>query len=154
DKVIKQGVPVSSVYQTLQAFLGGAYINQFNRFGRTWRVYLEAEGEGRMSPPNISQDYVRHPNGGELPLSTLVSTQRIYGPEYTNRFNLYRAAQVIGGPAPGYSSAQVLTALQQVADEVLPRDMSLAWADLSFQQQRAGSAAPVFALSLLCVFLI
>ena len=154
DKVIKQGVPISSVYQTLQAFLGGAYINQFNRFGRTWRVYLEAEGEDRMSPQDIAEYYVRNSSGEMLPLSTFVSTQRVYGPEYTNRFNLYRSAQVIGGPAPGYSSGQVLTALQQVADEVLPRDMSLAWADLSFQQQRAGSAAPVFGLSLLCVFLI
>jgi hydrophobic/amphiphilic exporter-1 (mainly G- bacteria), HAE1 family len=154
DKVIKQGVPVNSVYQTLQAFLGGAYINQFNRFGRTWRVYLEAEGEDRMNAQDIAEYYVRNSSGEMLPLSTFVSTKRIYGPEYTNRFNLYRAAQVIGGPAPGYSSAQVMTALQQVADEVLPRDMTLAWADLSFQQQRAGSAAPVFALSLLCVFLI
>ena len=154
DKVIKQGVSINSVYQTLQAFLGGAYINQFNRFGRTWRVYLEAEGEDRMSPQNISEYYVRNNAGEMLPLSTFVSTQRIYGPEYTNRFNLYRAAQVIGGPAPGYSSGQVLSALQQVADEVLPRDMSLAWSDLSFQQLRAGSAAPVFGLSLLCVFLI
>jgi HAE1 family hydrophobic/amphiphilic exporter-1 len=154
DKVIKQGVSVSSVFQTLQAFLGGAYINQFNRFGRTWRVYLGAEGEDRMSTQNISEYYVRNNAGEMLPLSTFVTTHRIYGPEYTNRFNLYRAAQVIGGPAPGYSSAQVLTALQQVADEVLPRDMSLAWADLSDQQRRAGSAAPVFALSLLCVFLI
>src|SRR5215831_19000929 len=154
DKVLKQGVSVNSVFQTLQAFLGGAYINQFNRFGRTWRVYLEAEGEDRESPEDIANYYVRNVNGEMLPLSTFVSTHRIYGPEYTNRFNLYRAAQVIGGPAPGYSSAQVLTALQQVADEVLPRDMSLAWADLSDQQRRAGSAAPVFALSLLCVFLI
>src|SRR6516162_2132480 len=154
DKVIKQGVSVSSVFQTLQAFLGGAYINQFNRFGRTWRVYLGAEGEDRMSTQNIAEYYVRNNAGEMLPLSTFVSTQRIYGPEYTNRFNLYRAAQVIGGPAPGYSSGQVLSALQHVADDVLPRDMSLAWADLSFQQQRAGSAAPVFALSLLCVFLI
>jgi len=154
DKVLKQGVGVSSVFQTLQAFLGGAYINQFNRFGRTWRVYLEAEGEDRMGVRDIDRFYVRNAGGEMLPLSTFVSTRRIYGPEYTNRFNLYRAAQVIGGPAPGYSSAQVMAALQQVSDEVLPRDMSLAWSDLSEQQRRAGSVAPVFALSLLCVFLI
>jgi len=154
DKVIKQGIPVSSVFQTLQAFLGGAYINQFNRFGRTWRVYLEAEGEDRQDVEDIGQYYVRNAGGQMVQLSSLVTTRRVYGPEYTNRFNLYRAAQVIGGPAPGYSSAQVMDALQQVANEVLPREMSLAWADLSEQQRRAGSSGPVFALSMFCVFLI
>ena len=154
DKVIKQGIPVSSVFQTLQAFLGGAYVNQFNRFGRTWRVYLEAEGEDRQDVQDIGQYYVRNAGGQMVQLSSVVSTRRVYGPEYTNRFNLYRAAQVIGGPAPGYSSAQVMDALQQVANEVLPREMSLAWADLSEQQRRAGSSGPVFALSMFCVFLI
>ena len=154
DKVIKQGIPVSSVYQTLQAFLGGAYINQFNRFGRTWRVYLEAEAEDRQNVEDIGRYYVRNAGGQMVQLSSLVSTRRVYGPEYTNRFNLYRSAQIIGGPAPGYSSAQVMDVLQQVANEVLPREMSLAWADLSEQQRRAGSAAPVFALSMFCVFLI
>jgi hydrophobic/amphiphilic exporter-1 (mainly G- bacteria), HAE1 family len=154
DKVIKQGIPVSSVFQTLQAFLGGAYINQFNRFGRTWRVYLEAEAEDRQDVEDIGQYYVRSAGGQMVQLSTVVSTRRVYGPEYTNRFNLYRAAQVIGGPAPGYSSAQVMDALEQVANEVLPREMSLAWADLSDQQRRAGSSGVVFALSMFCVFLI
>jgi len=154
DKVIKQGVSVSSVYQTLQAYLGGAYINQFNRFGRTWRVYLQAEGDQRRSADDIGQFYVRNGTGDMVPLSAFASTRRVSGPEYTNRFNLYRSAQVLGSPAPGYSSAQVMTALDQVADEVLPREMGLAWADLSYQQRAAGSVAPVFALSLVCVFLI
>jgi HAE1 family hydrophobic/amphiphilic exporter-1 len=154
DKVLKQGVPVSSVYQTLQAFLGGAYINQFNRFGRTWRVYLEAEPDERRSADDIGQYYVRNVNGDMVPLSALASTRRVYGPEFTNRFNLYRAAQVIGAPAQGYSSGQVMAALAQVASEVLPREMGLAWADLSYQQQHAGSVTPVFILSLVCVFLI
>jgi hydrophobic/amphiphilic exporter-1 (mainly G- bacteria), HAE1 family len=154
DKAIKQGVSVSSVYQTLQAFLGGAYINQFNRFGRQWRVYLQAEGDQRQEASDISGYYVRNVNGGMVPLSTFASTRRVYGPEYTNRFNLYRAAQVIGGPAPGYSSDQVMRALDEVAGEVLPREMGLAWADLSYQQRVAGSIGPIFALSLVCVFLI
>ncbi len=154
DKVIKQGVNVSSVYQTLQAYLGGAYVNQFNRFGRTWRVYLQAEGDQRQSADDIGQYYVRNGRGDMVPLSAFASTRRVYGPEYTNRFNLYRSAQVIGSPAPGYSSAQVMAALDQVADQVLPREMGLAWADLSYQQRAAGSAAPVFGLSLVCVFLI
>src|SRR5262249_46840631 len=154
DKVIRQGVSVSSVYQTLQAFLGGLYINQFNRFGRTWRVYLQAEADERRGADDIAQYYVRNGRGEMVPLSTFATTRRIYGPEYTNRFNLYRAAQVIGAPAPGYSSGQVLDALDQVANEVLPREMGLAWGDLSYQQRAAGSSAPIFGFSLLCVFLI
>jgi HAE1 family hydrophobic/amphiphilic exporter-1 len=154
DKAIMQGVPVSSVYQALQAYLGGAYINQFNRFGRTWRVYLQAEDDDRQSADDIGQYYVRSTSGQMVPLSALTSTRRVYGPEFTNRFNLYRSAQVIGQPAPGYSSGQVMAALEQVAREVLPREMGLAWADLSYQQTKAGSAGPVFGLSMLCVFLI
>jgi HAE1 family hydrophobic/amphiphilic exporter-1 len=154
DKVLKQGVSVSSVYQTLQAFLGGAYINQFNRFGRQWRVYLQAEGDERQDARDIAGYYVRNARGDMVPLSTFASTRRVYGPEFTNRFNLYRAAQVIGSPAPGYSSDQVMRALDEVANEALPREMGLAWADLSYQQRAAGSSATVFALSLLCVFLI
>ncbi len=155
DKVLKQGVNLSSVYQTLQAYLGGLYINQFNRFGRQWRVYLEAEGDQRLTADDMAGYYVRNANGDILPLSSFASTRRVYGPEYTNRFNLYRAAQVIGGPAPGYSSDQAMTALDQVASEVLPREMGFSWADLSYQQRKAaGGGAAVFALSIVCVFLI
>jgi hydrophobic/amphiphilic exporter-1 (mainly G- bacteria), HAE1 family len=154
DKVLKQGINVGSVYQTLQAYLGGAYINQFNRFGRTWRVYLQAEADDRTSADEIGQYYVRNGDGQMVPLDAVASTRRVYGPEFTNRFNLYRSAQVIGSPAPGYTSGQVMAALEQVAQESLPRDMDLAWADLSYQQARTGSAGPVFGLSMLCVFLI
>src|SRR5467141_5139785 len=106
DKVLKQGIPLSSVYQTMQAFMGGTFVNQFNRFGRQWRVFLQAEGDQRESAQDISGYYVRTGNGQMVPLSALVSTKRIYGPEFTNRFNLFRAVQVIGNPAPGYSSDQ------------------------------------------------
>ncbi len=155
DKVLKQGISLSTVYQTMQAFMGGAYINQFNRFGRQWRVYLQAEGDQRESTNDISGYYVRNGNGQMVPLSAFVSTKRVYGPEFTNRFNLFRAAQLIGGPAPGYSSAQVMRALEQVANEVLPREMGFDWADLSYQQQKAaGTGTQTFVLSLVCVFLI
>jgi HAE1 family hydrophobic/amphiphilic exporter-1 len=155
DKVIKQGVNLGDVYQTLQAFLGGAYINQFNRFGRQWRVYLQSEGDQRATASDIGRYYVRNSNNDFVPLSALASTRRAYGPEFTNHFNLFRAAQVIGGPAPGYSSAQVMSALQQTAREVLPREMDFEWADLSYQQQKAaGTGSSVFVLSLACVFLI
>ena len=96
DKVLKQGVAVADVYQTLQAFLGGIYVNQFNRFGRQWRVFLQAEGEDRVTPEDIGRFYVRNDGGNMLPLSTVVSTRRILGPEYTTRFNLFRAAQITG----------------------------------------------------------
>ena len=110
DKVLKQGVAVADVYQTLQAYLGGLFLNQFNRFGRQWRVYLQAEGGERQSEADIDRYYVRNQNGRVVPLSALAATHNISGPEYTNRFNLYRAAQVIGGPAPGYSSGQAMAA--------------------------------------------
>jgi HAE1 family hydrophobic/amphiphilic exporter-1 len=112
DKVLKQGVAVSDVYQTLQAYLGGLYLNQFNRFGRQWRVFLQAEGEERLSDHDIRNYYGRNNECEMVPLSALVNTRDISGPEYTNRFNLYRAAQVIGGAAPGYSSGQAMAALQ------------------------------------------
>jgi multidrug efflux pump len=155
DKVLKQGVAVSDVYQTLQTFLGGTYVNQFNRFGRQWRVFLQAEGVDRLSPQDIDQYYVRNNDGNMLPLSTVVSTRRILGPEYTQRFNLFRAAQITGQAAPGYSSGQAMAALEDVAKTALPREMGYDWADLSYQERKAaGRAGAVFALSLGFVFLI
>jgi multidrug efflux pump subunit AcrB len=139
----------------LQAYLGGLYLNQFNRFGRQWRVFLQAEGDERRTEQDINQYYVRNRDGDMVPLSALVTTRRISGPEYTNRFNLYRAAQVIGGAAPGYSSGQAMTALEEVAKEVLPPEIGYDWADLSYQERQAsGGAITAFALSLLFVFLI
>src|SRR6266508_2490301 len=155
DKALKQGVAVGDVYQTLQAYLGGLFLNQFNRFGRQWRVFLQAEGDERRTEKDINQYYVRNNDGDMVPLSALVTTRRITGPEYTNRFNLYRAAQVIGAAAPGYSSGQAMTALEEVAKEVLPREIGYDWADLSYQEKRAsGGALIAFSLSLIFVFLI
>ncbi len=155
DKVLKQGVAVGDVYQTLQAYLGGLFLNQFNRFGRQWRVFLQAEGEERLSDDNIKQYYVRNNDSNMVPLSSLVTTRRVSGPEYTNRFNVYRAAQVIGAAAPGYSSGQAMDALEEVAAEVLPPEIGYDWADLSYQERKAsGGGAAGFALSLIFVFLI
>jgi len=152
---LKQGVAVEDVYQTLQAFLGGLFINQFNRFGRQWRVFLQSEGEDRTNVSDIGQYYVRNNKGSMVPLSALVDTKNITGPQFTNRFNLYRAAQVIGSAAPGYSSGQAMTALEEVATQVLPPEMGYDWADLSYQERAAsGTAAVTFALSLVFVFLI
>ncbi len=155
DKALKQGVAISDVYQTLQASLGGLYVNQFNRFGRQWKVFLEAEAQDRATTSAIDQYYVRDHAGTMVPLSTLVSIRPTHGPDYTNRFNLFRAAQVIGSAAPGYSSGQAQEALREVAQETLPAGMGYDWADLSYQEnQAAGRAGIIFALSLLVVFLI
>ncbi len=155
DKVLKQGVAVGDVYQTLQAFLGGLYLNQFNRFGRQWRVFLQAEGEERKSDQGIRNYYVRNNDGNMVALSALVTTRRISGPEYTNRFNLYRAAQVIGSAAPGYSSGQAMAAVEEVAKNTLPAEMGYDWADLSYQEKKAsGGALTTFAPSFVVVFLI
>jgi HAE1 family hydrophobic/amphiphilic exporter-1 len=154
DRVFKLGVPIQDVYTTLQAFLGGTYVNQFNRFGRVWRVFLEAEPQYRTDASNLNLFYVRNRRGDAIPLSTLVSLDKTSGPEYSNRFNEYRAIEVIAIPAPGYSSGQAMGAVAAVADQVLPRDMGYAWNGMSYQESIAGSGAAVFALSLLIVFLI
>ncbi|HVP30811.1 MAG TPA: efflux RND transporter permease subunit [Myxococcota bacterium] len=154
DRVHKLGVPIQDVYTTLQALLGGAYVNQFNRFGRVWRVYLEAEAAYRMDPGDLALFYVRNAGGDMMPLSTLVSLEKSSGPEYSTRFNEFRAIEVIAIPAPGYSSGQAMAAVAAVADRVLPRDMGYAWNGMSYQESIAGSGAAVFALSLLIVFLI
>jgi len=155
DKALRQGVAVGDVYQTMQTFLGGLFINQFNRFGRQWRVFLQAEGGERESEDDIGRYYVRNHDNEMVPLSTLTSWRHVSGAEYTNRFNLYRSAQVIGTAAPGYSSGQALAALEQVAAETLPPQISYDWADLSYQERQAsGAAGPIFGLSFLFVFLV
>jgi HAE1 family hydrophobic/amphiphilic exporter-1 len=155
DRVLKQGLQFADVYQTLQAFLGGAYVNQFNRFGRQWKVYLQAEPEYRVSADKINSFYVRNSKGEMAPLASLVSVKRVSGPEYTNRFNLFRTIQINGSPAPGYSSGQAMAAMEQVATEVLPAGMGYAWSDMSFQEKKAeGGQAIVFGMSIFCVFLI
>jgi HAE1 family hydrophobic/amphiphilic exporter-1 len=155
DKVLRQGVALGDVYETLQTFLGGLYVNQFNRFGRVWRVFLQADGANRTGPERMGEFYVRNRQGGMMPLSAVQSTQRIFGPEFTNRFDVYRAVQINGAAAAGYSSGQALAALEEVARETLPSEMSYDWGDLSYQERKvAGSTGSTFALSLVFVFLI
>ena len=155
DRVLKQGLQFGEVYQTLQAFLGGAYVNQFNRFGRQWKVYLQAEPQYRTSADKINSFYVRTAKGEMTPLGSLVTIRRVSGPEYTNRFNLFRSIQINGSPAPGYSSGQAMAAMEEVSNQVLPSGMGYAWSDMSFQEKKAsGGQAAVFGMSLLFVFLI
>jgi HAE1 family hydrophobic/amphiphilic exporter-1 len=155
DKALKQGVPVASIYDTLQTLLGGSFVNQFNRFGRQWRVFMQADAQNRLTPADVGRFYVRNNDGTMVPLSALTTLRSISGPEYTQHFNLYRAAQVVGAAAPGYSSGQAMAALEEVAAQTLPREMGYEWSDLSYQEKRAsGTAGRIFALSLVFVFLI
>jgi len=154
DRVFKLGVPIQDVYGTLQALLGGTFVNQFNRFGRVWRVFLEAEPEYRMDPSDVGLFYVRNRTGDMVPLSTLVDLRKSSGPEYVTRFNEYRGVEIFAMPAPGYSTGQAMAAVAAVADQVLPRDMGYAWNGMSYQESIAGSGVGVFALSLVLVFLI
>jgi len=157
DKVLKQGVNLNDVYRTIQAFMGGYFINYFNRFGRQWQVYIEAEGEDRAKAENVGQFYVRNKNGQNVPLSTLTTIKPIVGPEFTLRFNEYRSAQINGSAAPGYSADQATAALEEVFKQTMPREMGFDYSGMSFQEQKARQGVPpsaIFALSLLFVFLI
>ena len=154
SKVLKSGVLLNDVNTTLGALLGSSYINDFNRFGRVYKVYVQAEAEFRRDPKQLGLFFVRNHAGGMVPLDTLVSARPAAGPEFTNRFNLLRAAELTGVPAEGYSSAQTLDALEQTAKEVLPADMSFEWADMSYQERKAPGVAVVFALAIFLVFLI
>ena len=154
DKVYKLGVNVSDVYQTLQALLGSAYVNQFNRFGRIWKVFLQAEPEFRVQADDIGGFYVRNKELEMVPLSTLVTAEPSEGPAFTNRYNLYRSIEVLGNPKPGYSSGQAMAAIEAVAKEVLPGDITYEWTNMSYQEANAGGAGAIFAMSLVFVFLI
>ena len=154
DKVFKLGVPIDQVYRALQTLLGGYYVNQFNRFGRVWKVFVEAEPQYRTRATDVGQFYVRNNAGAMVPLSTLVTMRRTFGPEFTTRFNEYRSIEIFAAPAPGHSTGDAMTAVAQVANRVLPRDMGYAWNGISYQQSVAGGGAGVFALSLILVFLI
>ncbi|MGA2920567.1 MAG: multidrug efflux RND transporter permease subunit [Candidatus Sulfotelmatobacter sp.] len=157
DKVLKQGVALNDVYRTIQAFMGGYFINYFNRFGRQWQVYIEAEGEDRAKAENVGQFYVRNNKGENVPLSTLTTVKPRLGPEFTLRFNEYGSAQINGSAAPGYSADQATAALEDVFKQTMPREMGFDYSGISFQEQKARQGVPapvIFGLSLLFVFLV
>src|SRR5271165_2884995 len=157
DKVLKQGVNLSDVYRTVQAFMGGYFINYFNRFGRQWQVYIEAESEDRASAENVGRFYVRNNKGENVPLATLATVKSQLGPEFTQRFNEYRCAQINGSAAPGYSADQASAALEDVFKQTMPREMGFDYSGISFLEQKARQGVPpaaIFGLSLLFVFLI
>ncbi|HUK53393.1 MAG TPA: efflux RND transporter permease subunit [Candidatus Binatia bacterium] len=157
DKVLKQGLPLSDVYQTLQAFMGGAFINFFNRFGRTWQVYVQAEGDFRTQAENVGRFYVRNNNGQMVPLSAVTSIAPRLGPEFTMHYNMYQCVQINGINKPGYSSEQAMRALEDVFAKTMPPGMGYDYMGMSFQEQKAQQGVPpsvVFGLSFLFVFLV
>jgi HAE1 family hydrophobic/amphiphilic exporter-1 len=157
DKVLKQGVDVSGVYQTLQTFMGAYFVNYFNRFGRQWQVYVQAEGEYRTQAEQLGQFYVRNSKGDTVPLSALTKLEDRSGPEFTMRYNLYRAAQINASAAPGYSSLQAMKALEEVFQSHMPQEMGYDYIGMSYQEKKASegvSIGVIFAMSLLFVFLI
>ena len=157
DKVIKQGIDLGQVYQTLQTFMGGFFVNYFNRFGRTWQVYIEAEGDYRTDAKNVGQFYVRNATGTPVPLDAISTIQNISGPEFTLRYNEYRSAQINGSAAPGYSSLQAMSALEDTFRQTMPSEMGYDYLGISYQEKKAQQGVPpamVFGLSILFVFLI
>ncbi len=157
DKVLKQNVELSAVYQTLQTFMGSYFVNYFNRFGRQWQVFVQAEGDYRKSIEQVGQFFVKNKDGAMVPLSALTSAKSISGPEFTMRYNLYRSAQINATPAPGYSSGQAMKAMEEVFHATMPNEMGFAYLGMSYQEKRAQegvSSSVIFAMSLLFVFLI
>ncbi len=157
DKALKQGVDLAQVSQTLQTFMGGYFVNFFNRFGRQWQVFVQAEGEYRTRAEDVGLFYVRNSNGDTVPLSSLTNIKPKSGPEFTMRFNLYRSAQINASAAPGFSTNQAMKALEETFAQTMPPEMGYDYAAMSFQEKKAQegvSPSVVFGMSLLFVFLI
>ena len=155
EKARKLGVPINEAFQALSASLGGTYVNDFNRFGRLFRVYVQAESDYRRKPDDIGQIWVRSSTTGDMiPLGTLVTISSQAGTELTNRFNLLRSVEMQGTPARGYASGQALAALEAVFKETMPAEMGFAYASLSYQEKTAPPAGPTFLAAILFVFLL
>ncbi len=155
EKVEKLGLTLTEVNASISAMLGGSFVNNFNAFGRQYRTYVQADAPYRMKPNDLEQMFIRDAQGNMVSLATLAVVRDTTGPQYTNRFNLYRSAEISGTPAAGYSSAQALDALEEVAAATLPADMGYQWSNMSYQEKAAaGQSAQVFAMALLFVFLI
>ncbi|MFL6529573.1 MAG: efflux RND transporter permease subunit [Chthoniobacterales bacterium] len=157
EKVLKQNIELSSVYQTLQTFMGSYFVNYFNRFGRQWQVFIQAEGDYRKDIQQVGQFFVKNKDGQMVPLSAITTSKPISGPEFTMRYNLYRSAQINATAAPGFSSGQSMKAMEEVFKATMPNEMGFSYMGMSYQEKRAQegvSPAVIFAFSLLFVFLV
>ena len=155
EKARTLGVPVNEAFQAMSAALGGAYVNDFNRFGRLYRVYVQADAAARLKADDIGKVYARSKTTNEMvPLSTLVTIKNIAGTELTTRFNLLRSVEIQGAPARGFTSGQALAALEQVFAETMPKEMGFAYSSMSYQEKIAPPATPTFIMAIVCVFLL
>jgi multidrug efflux pump len=154
-KANQLGVPVSEVFRTMQVYLGSIYVNDFNQFGRTYQVIAQAEKSLRSSPEDIMNLKVRSTNGRMIPLGSVVTVSESFGPATAMRYNGFRAGDITGNPAPGYSSGQAQDAITRILDETLPQGMDFEWTELTYQQILAGNTAVyIFPLCILLVFLV
>lgn len=157
EKAARQGVAIADIYNTLQTFMGGYLVNYFNRFGRQWQVYVAAEGEYRTKKEDINQFFVQNSAGTMVPLSALTAMERRTGPEFNFRYNEYRATQIFGAAAPGYSSGQAIAALEEVFAQTMPSHMAFDYTGMSYQEKKATAGIPpeaIYGISILFVFLI
>src|ERR1700735_5201515 len=157
DKVLKQGVNLTDVYNTIQAYMGGLFVNYYNDFGRPWQVYIEAEAPYRATTDDLGQFYVRNSQGQTVPLSALAKFETRSGPEFTMRYNEYRSTQINASAAPGYSSDQATAALEDVFKQTMPLEMGFDYIGMSYQEQKSREGVPpsvIFGFSILFVFLI
>ncbi|HEY4088825.1 MAG TPA: multidrug efflux RND transporter permease subunit [Bryobacteraceae bacterium] len=153
-KLQTMDVPIAQAYQTMQAFVGGLYANDFNAFGHTWQVIVQAEPQFRSKPEDINRFYARSNNGNMVPLGTVASVEATTGPDVIYRYNRFRAVQILGGPAPGYSSGEAVKAMEEVAAATLPSTYSYEWTGTTYQQKLAeGSDVAVFGFAAVLVFL-
>ncbi len=156
-KAMTQQIPLSDLYQTVQTFMGGSLVNFFNRFGLQWQVYVQADGDFRTKAENLGKFYVRNVSGDMVPLSTLTSTYPRSGAEFVMRYNLFNCVQINASAAPGYSSGQVMAALEDVFNKTMPSQMGFDYWGMSYQEQKAAqgvSPAVIFGLAFFVVFLI
>jgi hypothetical protein len=154
-KAKREAVPLSKVFDTLQAYLGSVYVNDFNRFGRTYRVYAQAEPQFRNQPEDIANLKMRNLNGDQVPIGAVADIRFEAGPDRVSHYNVYLAADINSGAAPGVSSSQAAAAMERVLQETLPNGFGYEWTDLTFQQKSAGNTALiVFPICVMLVFLI
>jgi hydrophobe/amphiphile efflux-1 (HAE1) family protein len=155
DKIQTLGVPLTDAYNTLQTFLGGLYVNDFNQFGRVWQVLVQAQPEFRSQPSDISRFFVRNTGGEMVPLSTFATVEPSSGPDVVYRYNRFRSIQILGGPAPGYSSGEASQAMQEVANSVLPPGFGFEWTGTTYQEKQAqGNEGAIFGFAAVLVFLL
>jgi multidrug efflux pump subunit AcrB len=148
------GVPIADAFQALQTYLGGLYINDFNLYGRTFRVVMQAEAQFRQTPEDLRRFYVRSTSGQMVPVSEVATLSSTNGPLVLNHFNLLRSADILGVPAAGYSSGQAIQAMEEVAAKVLPPGFTYAWTTMAYQEKQAAPVGPIFVFAIVMVFLL